>query len=214
MNKIRYIILLILMFPIMINASCDYKKLQEHTKLSNDIYYEIEYLEKSNKFNVKINNLYEGLYIKYNEDIYTGNSSNEVVIKDIEEGTNMAITVNSNARDCDSFIKSIIIKIEYYNEYYDSVMCNKYKDKLTVCSKKYLPYKINQSLFNNIISNYEKNNVIDDKKDEKKVEEKDLYDNVQDFLSEWGIIIILMILSALISSIIFRIKFRKIKHGI
>lgn len=214
MKIIKYILVFIVFIPIFINASCNYDKLNEHAKLSNDIDYELEYSKSNKQFNVKIINLYNGLFINYNNKIYTGNSNNEATIRGINEGTNMIFNINSNLDECDSFIRSFNINLEYYNEYYDSYLCEKYKDKLTVCSRQFLPYKINQTLFNDAVKNYENSYIEEEIKEENDAEKINVYDNIQNFFNEWGLLIILVILSSLITSAIFRNIFRKVKHGL
>ena len=166
MKKIKFVLVFIVFLPIFINASCNYDKLNEHTKLSNDIDYELFYSLRTNQFDVKFINVYNGLYIGYNNKIYKSNSNNEVTISGINEGTFMKVIINSEAEDCDPFIRSLNINLEYYNEYYGSYSCEKYKDKLTVCSNQFLPYKISEKIFNSTITNYEKGYI-----EEEKVEE-------------------------------------------
>ena len=57
MKKIKFVLVFIVFLPIFINASCNYDKLNEHTKLSNDIDYELFYSLKTNQFDVKFINV-------------------------------------------------------------------------------------------------------------------------------------------------------------
>ena len=208
----KKILIVLLLFPIIINAKeCDYETFNEHIKLSGNIEYEVSY--DDGKYSVTLYNVYNGIYLVYNNKMYMPNVSNEVIINNIDEGTYMKITVNSDAEDCSSFIKSLNINIGYYNDFYDSNECEEYKGILTICTEQFLSYKTNRYLLETVINNY-KSSYTEKSEVKEEIKEITFFDSVQDFVNEWGILIILIILSSLITSIIFRNVFRKIKHGI
>ena len=214
MKKIKCILLIVLLFPVFVNASCNYDKLDEDTKLSNDIDYELYYSTSTKKFNIRFYNLYENLYLIYNNKSYHGDSKHEAYINGIVEGTSMNISIYSNAKDCDGFIRTLPINLEYFNDFYGTANCEKYKDNLTICSSQFLPYKTDYNMVAAAIRNYESGYTVEETTEKEKVEEVSLFANIQEFVNEWGILMILMILSSLITATIFRIKYRKIKHGI
>lgn len=213
MKKISLVLFLMLFLPIIINAQCDNDSLNEDKELAKNITYEYYYNISSETFNVYFYNVYNNIYLVYNSNVYNPNDKNEVHIENVKQGTYMSISVHSSATDCDPFINSININLEYYNNFYNNSRCEKYRDKLTVCSMEFLPYELDSIMFNNIIRNYE-SSYTNNTEEVEEVKPVTLYDTIQEFVNEWGILIILILIVSLVTTAIYRNKFRKIKHGI
>jgi len=211
MKKVIFIILI--MFPFLVYADCDYEKFNEHTKLANNITYEVNYYTGEKKFGVVLYNVYDGIYVTYNNSIYNADDENIVFIGNIPQGEFVKISVYSPVEECNSFIRTINVSVGYYNNYYDDPRCSKYKDILNICSNKYLEYEPNEDLLESTIKNY-KSTFKEEKKTEKNEEEVTLFDIIYNFFSVWGIPIILMIVVSIITITFFKARFRKIQHGI
>ena len=215
MKKILFLLLVI--SPILVHAdsSCDYKTFDEHSRISNDINYTITYYKESNNYYINFNNVYSGIYLTYNGNNYQGNNKNEVTISEINPGTFMKINVNSSASNCSPFIRTLNVELGYYNYFYGSSMCEEYIGYLTACTDEFLTYEINYDLLVQMINNYKNGYVEEEKKDKVEEETKvNIFENIQTFIDNYGIQIIMVLLSFLITTAIFRIKFRKIRHGI
>ena len=212
MKKILF--LLVLLFPILINASCDYSKLDEYNKLSSNIDYELNYDTNSKKYNVTFSNVYEKIYIVHNEKIYMANSKNEITIKNIDEGVYLDIRIYAPLEDCDSFIRTIKVVTKYYNQFYNTKECENYKKDLNICKEEFLTYKPNIDLLNSAIENYKKSYKEEEKSRESIVEEHTILENIKEFIMNWGIQLTVGLIVSIITVIFFKAKFRKIKHGI
>jgi len=164
MKKVIFIILI--MFPFLVYADCDYEKFNEHTKLANNITYEVNYYTGEKKFGVVLYNVYDGIYVTYNNSIYNADDENIVFIGNIPQGEFLKISVYSPVEECNSFIRTINVSVGYYNNYYDDPRCSKYKDILNICSNKYLEYEPNEDLLESTIKNY-KSTFKEEKKTEK-----------------------------------------------
>lgn len=216
--KKKKIIILLLMLPFFVNAKtidCDYDLFLEYQKASMNIDYEMFYSVKDKTFTIKFYNVLKNMYINYNSKVYSSalTDSTEVSIKGIEEGTTVKAIVNTSAEhtNCSSSLRSIQITLPYYNTLYGSEKCEEYKNKLSICSSKFLDYKATEDLLYEIIDNY--NNTIEPEP----VPNPNrifILDDILDFIAEWGIQVLLVIVSSTLTILLFNAKLRKIKHGI
>lgn len=214
----KILLIIIFLFPLFIKAqTCDYNKQQENLKLSYNIEYEKKYDMDDGTFRVILHNVYNGIYLIYDNRVYYPDSNNIVAIDNIKEGSYIDISINSSYGDCKSFLRTLSINFGYYNEYYYSEKCYDYRDKLSICNSEFLSYKPSEELLDKNIENYEKAY----KEEQKKVEEEEpqekkyeILQKVYSFIDEWGIQIIILIVTTMVMLGIFRVKFRKVKHGI
>lgn len=208
----KLIICLLVLIPFNIYADvCDKSSYTENSTLANNIGYETEYNMGDKTFKLTFYNVVDVLYLVYNGNVYKGNSDNEVVISNIKEGSYISVTVQDNS-SCNNMLKNIYLRLPYYNMFFDDSRCEEYKGKLTICDSKFLSYQINSEIFLKAINNYNSNiEVVDDEKPSKI---NLLFTDVVDFVSDWGLKILLVIFTTLLSVAFYKSKFSKMKHGI
>ena len=146
----------------------------------------------------------------YNKKKYTIGKDNTIVISDIECGENVSIDIYVD--DNCGAIKRIIVKETYFNKYFGSSLCKGYEDKLLMCYSQFTNIEVTKSILEKSIYNY--NHTISQKIDKDPVEEESIFSKITEFLTNWGIKIVLAILSTTISITLFSDKYRKVKHGI
>lgn len=212
MKKKIILLFLMIMFPNFISAAtCDTKLFVQYQKLADNIDYETSYSKSANKFTIKFYNVVPGLYIFGNAIHYNGDSENIVTIKNVDEGSNVSYTINTSVTDCGSMLKTINVSFPYYNTFYDTDRCEEYKNKLSICSSQFLTYKPSLELFELQVKNLGGiNPILPDDVDESKT----FIDNVIDFMKDWGIQILIVVITSAITIIPFNAKLRKIRHGI
>ena len=213
MKKILLFVL-ILIFPCYIFAAptCDYEKKNELSKLANDITYETTYVKSKKTFTITLYNMIKGLALEYDGTMYSGNDKNIITLTGINEGTTAEVVIKVSGLNCDPFLRTLYIKVPYYNKFYGSRKCDEYIDKLSFCKQQFLSYELTEEIIDNAIKNL----------DEEYYEEPDPKPEVPDtpieiileFVQDYGIKIALISVSSLITIGIFNVIFRKIKHKI
>jgi len=211
MKKILFILLL--MIPFAINADCDINKWNDQNKLASNITYDGVFYKDTMTYTIVFYNVYNGMYLSYNNDIYNPDSQNEVTISGVKQGEYAVILVNSALDNCTPLLRTINITLGYYNTLRDSAECASYVNKLSICTDTYLSYEPTVGLRKSMIDNYNKTL---SSSEEKKVEDEEetILDSLKSFTDTWGIPIILVLVVSLITAAIFRSKFSKIQHGI
>lgn len=210
----KVILFLLLLMPVLIKAdTCDYAKHNEYDVLSSNIKYEVKLNKETNKYTVTLYNIYKDIYITYNSKIYNKNSKNEIVISNISAGQELKIKVHSPSDDCVKELRTINIQTNHYNYFYNDERCKKYRDVLNICKYEYLSYPVTESLLSTAIKNYE-NAYVEPEKEAVVEEEPTILDNIKDFMIGYGIPIILLVITSAVTITIFKLKFRKLKHGI
>jgi len=201
------------MLPIFISAEeCDYSVHEQYLNYANNITYENDFSISDEKFTITIDNLISDVYVEYNGKKYTSFKDNSLTLSNISQGSLVEIDIYMK-KGCPTPIKSIIINEPYYNKYYNDSMCEGYKDKLTLCTSKFSSYPVTKSILEKAIYNYE-NDIIQDSDVVEEPAKATFLDKVVDFALDWGIKIVLAIMSTIFSTMYFNSKFRKIKHGI
>lgn len=210
-NK-KVILVLLLLIPFMVSAECDKTKHQEYVKLASNITYDNTYSKSAGTFSITVFNIFNGMHVKYGDKTYSPNSDNEVVISGITGGTYVSMDVYAND-GCEA-IKRINKQEPYYNKYYGSRECVGYEDKLTMCAHQFTSSEVTKSLLDKAIYNYNYN--IDQNTDGNNNDgtEASLYTKVKEFLLNWGIKIMLLVVTSVLTWAVCSDKFRKIKHGI
>ena len=208
----KKLLILIMIFPMIIYAECDEAKHKEYEALASNVESYSESYSKSTKtFEITVYNIFDGLYIKYNKKTYMPNENSEVVISNLKEGTNLLLEVFAD--DGCSAIKPINISLKYYNPYYNESICRDYRDKVSGCFSQFTLSEITKDNLEKEIYNYEHRVKYTEKEAEPQVDNS-LFTKIKAFVKEWGIKIGLAVLTIIISSTLYNIKFRKIKHGI
>lgn len=209
----KLLVILLLCLPIFVFADeCDYQKKNELARLANYITYETSYSKSTDSFTVTFYNMIPGLALEYKTNIYSGNSSNEIKIIGIKEGTSMKVTVNVSGLNCTPFLRTLYINLPYYNNFYGSKKCEDYKDKITVCSSQFLNYDLTEDLLDKAIENH--NGGYQEEPDPIPVVDPSGFEIVLEFVQDYGIKIALIAISSLITIAIFNVIYRKVKHKI
>ena len=208
----KLVIIILLLIPFLVKADCDYDKHKEYLSYASRINYENTYNKTTNSFSITIYNIIDGMSVKYNNKEYKANDEDIVIIDGISEGTNVNISIFAN--DGCSEIRIINVNEQYYNSYYGSDLCSGYEDKLVYCSHQFTSIKTNESLVENAKKNYDKTIVSEKEEEKKEEEENNLLDKLIKFGLNYGIKILLVIITVVISSAFYNSKLRRIKHGI
>ena len=209
MKKILLIILV--MFPIVINGDCNYDEVVLAGKLAKEVNYETNYNSNNGKFDITVYNVVDLLYLEYSNKLYYGNSKGEVIIKGVDQGKTISISVKANVADCNYNLQNKHITLPYYNGYFGSEICEGY-EMLTPCASEFLSYKNNTNIIKSAISNYE-GALEPDKKDEDN-KKLTIIEQIIVFGKNWGIKILLALVTTVLSILFFKSYFRKVKHGI
>lgn len=220
MNKLltTIIIILLISFPVVINAEtstisgCDYQREVELNKLASKISYDRSYNRENGMFTVTLYNVISDLYLKYNETTYVGDIDDKVTIDNIEEGTYMDVVVYSNGRSCYLSLMTVYVTIPFFNTFYGSDQCRDYENILTVCSSEFLSYRITAQILKDAIDNYN-NKIYNDPAPIDKGTTT-LVDTIKNFVSLWGMKILLTVVTIALSVWYYQVKVRKVKHGI
>lgn len=221
--KKKIILVLFLVMPILVNAkntnstsNCDYSIFIEYQKAAMNIEYETSYSVKDKTFSIKFYNIMKGIYLNHDNTIYSTSESdeNEVVVNGLSEGQTIKFAVNSSAdnTNCNSSLRTLQVTLPFYNTFYGTARCEEYKNKLTICSSKFLDYKPTEELLDSMIDNY--NNTIPTVTPDDPEVNRTFLDDILDFTVQWGIQILLIVVSSVVTILLFNGKLRKIKHGI
>ena len=210
--KKKVLIILLLFIPFVVNAEkCNEKKHEEYLKISSNITHDNDYSLSKDRFTITVYNIFDGMFIKYNKQDYKPDNENKVIISEIKPGTSVILDVYADD-NCDP-IKSIYVDELYYNKYYKSNDCIGYENKIPVCTYQFYGSIVTQELVNDYKENYGKS-IQGDVIPEEKPEEPSFIMKIKNFLQKWGIKIFLVAITIFITSTLFNIKLRNIKHGI
>lgn len=214
MKKTLSILLLSLIFPNIINATCDYTKHTKYSEIAGNITYETSYLKDSSVFNITIYNLVDDMYVKYNSKQYNHDTSSKALLTNFKQGSRLAVEVYVKD-DCNTPVRTIYITLPYYNKYYGSGKCLDYEDKITLCSQQFMSYEVTETILEQAKHNYDNEIIQDVKKDDDPVDtEVTMKEKVIAFAYNWGAKILLVILTTYVTNSVYKVKYRKIKHGI
>lgn len=211
MKKGILIVLLLLCFPCIIFGSCNNDEYNKGKESARNITYSKDYSTSTMKFNVVFDNVENNIYAKYNKVVYKPQNG-EVKINNISEGSNISVDFYMNG--CDTQIDIIKISFPYYNTFYNSDICSKYVDVLTMCNSRFTTVKVTKETLELAIDNYNNMKIDIPKEEEKVVIEESFVDKVVNFSKEWGIKIIIVIATSLIGIVIGSVLYRKEVHGV
>ena len=207
----KWLLVLLLLMPFVVKAECNKEKHDEYVKLSSSITYDNNYSKSQAAFTIVVYNIFSGMYIEYGGQTYKPNAENEVTITGIKGGTPVSLDIYGND-GCDQ-IKRIIIDEPYFNKYYGSDKCRPYVEKLIVCSSQFTSVEVTESRLDKAIYNYT-HNISDQTEKNEEIVELTLFGRIKEFLYNWGLKIVLLLLTIGLSVGFYSTKFRKIKHGI
>lgn len=204
-------LLILLAFPIFVDAECTYKEKYELNALSSYIDYTYDYNENSQVFTVNLFNIDEKLELRYENKVYTPNGG-KVTLNNVEPGSRLSIDVYSTIQnECyNEHLRVVYISVPYFNRFYQSILC-KGHEHLNICNSKFLDYQISNQTFILLLNNEE----FTLNKDEEIIEIVDderWYDVVIDTMQKYYIKFIVATISTVISISIFSVIYRKVKH--
>ena len=209
--KKTFFLLILLVFPIFVDAECTYKEKYELNALSSYIDYTYDYNESSQVFTVNLFNIDEKLELRYENKVYTPDGG-KVTLDNVEPGSRLSVDVYSTVQnECyNEYLRVIYISVPYFNWFYQSVLCDGHED-LDICNSRFLDYQISNQTFILLLNNEEFTLNKDDGITES-VEEQKWYDVVIDTMQKYYIKFAISVISTLISVYIFRVIYRKVKH--
>lgn len=204
-------LLILLAFPIFVDAECTYKEKYELNALSSYIDYTYDYNENSQVFTVNLFNIDEKLELRYENKVYTPNGG-KVTLNNVEPGSRLSIDVYSTVQnECyNEYLRVVYVSIPYFNRFYGSVLCDGHED-LDICNSRFLDYQISNQTFILLLNNEEFTLNKDDEAG-KIVDEDKWYDVVINTMQKYYIKFIVATISTVISISIFSVIYRKVKH--
>lgn len=210
MKKIFFFILAFFCLLPLVNGECSYSRLKELNTLSSYIETTLDYKEDGT-FTLTLTNVTNDMFVTYGLDDYTP-VDGIVTVNGLTEGKQIKLYVkgSSNSECYLNDLRVIYKTIPYINPYYNNSRCLGH-ETLSVCTNKFLDYKISENTFNKLI----KGDVVINP-NENNNEEKDItfWTKILAFIKKVYIPVILVTISSLSSYFIFSGKLRKIKHGL
>lgn len=199
-----------------IKAECTDSKYNELKGLASDITYETSYSMSSKTFTVTFYNVFPGMYLMINKNVYISNGSDNyaVTLSGQEEGKYLTVYVEASG-DCTGTLNTIFITLPYYNSFFRTQKCEPYEDKLKLCSSKFLSYRLTEEILDDAIAQIDKkiDPVVVPETPKKTIFEL-IVDAAKDFFFSWGINIIVFVVFGAITALIGNKIFKKVKHGI
>ena len=128
-------LLLLLLIPLSVKASCTSTELSTYKLLSSEINTYYDYNEETNKFKITTYNISNKIKIKENENEYYSNGViGETTIDNLNPGQNITLGIYPKEGECSSLrIRTIYVNLPYYNKYYKDELCQNNTNQL--CSK-------------------------------------------------------------------------------
>lgn len=216
MKKKLFIILCLFLMISNVKAECSTSRRNELKALSRDITYETSYSMGNKTFEVTFYNVFPGLLLKYNNNVYNGDFSDDysVTIKNLSEGEYLTINV-IDSEGCNETMNTIFITLPYYNLFFGTQKCEEYVSKLKLCSSKFLSYRLTEEILDDAIKSLDTKIAPVEKPNNTKTSTwQKIIDMVKTFFTNWGINIIVFIVFGSITVIICENIYRKVKHGI
>lgn len=216
MKKKLFIILCLFLMISNVKAECSTSRRNELKALSRDITYETSYSMGNKTFEVTFYNVFPGLLLKYNNNVYNGDFSDDysVTIKNLSEGEYLTINV-IDSEGCNETMNTIFITLPYYNLFFGTQKCEEYVSKLKLCSSKFLSYRLTEEILDDAIKSLDTKIAPVEKPNNTKTSTwQKIIDTVKTFFTNWGINIIVFIVFGSITVIICENIYRKVKHGI
>lgn len=216
--KKKIFIIFISMFLMLgsIKAECTDSRYNELKGLASDITYETSYSISSKTFTVTFYNVFPGMYLMINKKVYISDGGNNysVTLSGQEEGKYLTAHVEASG-DCTGSLNTIFITLPYYNSFFRTQKCEPYEDKLSLCSSKFLTYRLTEELLDDAIAQIDKKiDPVVEPETPKKTTFELIMDAAKDFFWSWGINIIVFVVFGAITALIGNKIFKKIKHGI
>lgn len=196
-----------------LNAECTYKDQRELITLASYVTSDYSYNERNQTFSITFDNMTDRMSVSYNSIINP--QDGKVIIDNLKEGTSVKVNIKSSEKDiCSNYnLRVMNINLPYLNPYYNREECT-YRKTLQVCNSKFLDYKISEEQFKNLVSQTkeEKSDFGEDEEENK--EELSFFQRLKEIIIPLLIPTGLVIISSLITYLIFSTIYRRIKHGL
>ncbi len=198
-----------------VKADCDYARLIDLNTQASHVNYSYSFNEDSKLFDVTLINITNSLKLIYNGKTYS-KSNNSVVLKGMEEGKYITIEIDSNDSLCPhEVLRFIYVAIPYINIYYNTKDCENYKN-LTVCSSRFLNYKLTYSNLKNILNEYDKSKNVPNEEEKEEESDNTQTENVltviYDVAKKYWIEASLVIGSSLITYLLGNLIYKRVKY--
>lgn len=207
------IVILLVMFPMVLKAECNYKKHTEYAEYASRITYEKEYSMGESKFKIQFYNVISGLYFKIDKEIYSPDENDIITLNGVAEGKKLEIYVYGKD-GCAAQVSNITVSLPYYNPYYGTDICKGY-EQLTLCSSNFTPTKATKQMIEKTKQTYD-NIIIQDKdpEEEQKKNKKSISKIVWDIFVKYVSKVLLALLSTGLSVLYYNNKLMKVEHGV
>ena len=191
MKKTIILMTLFILFPISCKAlNCSYAEQAKLRKLASSVTASYDYVEENDNvtFNVTLTNITDEMYIRdtiKNID-YHFNGSSEITINGYDAGTNVKYLIYPTKEGCTvSYLASKYVNLPYYNKYYKDALCE--GKNYSICSK-WQKVTLSYDEFVKTINEYDKKN--DNKEEEIKEENDNIFDLISKFIFDYYIYIL------------------------
>jgi len=194
MNK-KLLILLLIIFPLKIEAYCTNQESTRYKSLSSQINSYYEFDEATKKYNITIYNVKDELLIRntktFEQYINTSNQINEIVIYNQNPGESITYGVYPIGGNCNDYrMRTIYINLPHYNQYYQDPICNNNTNQLCSRYANTTAYTYEQ-----FVEQVKSTSKVEEQEVVKKEKEKKKY-GFFDFLEDYYIYILLIIIAS------------------
>ena len=187
-NKLFFIV--VMMIPVTIKAACTNQELARFKTLASnvDTYYEFD--EITQQMNLTIYNLSNELRILINSKIYSTDQSplGETKINNLSPGQTIKLYIYPKNGECKQYgLKTMYANLPYYNKYYNNEVC--INNNHTLCSKW---ANTTSYTYEQFVEKIKRETQIEEQ--EKAPEAEMKKNGILDFLLDYYIIILLLII--------------------
>ena len=200
----KWLVVILLLCPILLKASCNYDKHTEYTNFAKLITYETEYSQSDAKFTVIFYNVIKGLKFKVDKMTFSPNENDTITITDLEEGKVLDIYIYGDD-GCNSQVGNITVTLPYYNPYYGTEICKGY-EQLTLCASNFTTMKATKKMIEKTKESYDNVLIQDLTVNETKESTSDIVNKAWNFFVKYISKILLVIVSSVLSYIYYENK--------
>lgn len=158
-----FMLFLLIVLPIKVNAICDNSRKTELQKIAANITYGYDYIKENDTFNITITNLNPNIYIDDNGKVYRYSNSNELTIGGYKPGDSLQLYVYDTEYCSASALNILYINLPVKNKYYGTEVCKGYEE-YSICqmwtSNNYTQNEIEEKL-----NSYKQNDTQEKKED-------------------------------------------------
>lgn len=163
-----FMLFLLIVLPIKVNAICDNSKKTELQKIAGNVTYGYDYIKESDSFNITITNLNPNIYIDNNGTIYRYSNSNELTIGGYKPGDSLRLYIYDTEYCIPSALNILYINLPIKNKYYGTEVCSGFEE-YSLCQM-WTSNNLTENEIKSKLDSYKKNN--DDNKNQNEIEVK------------------------------------------